>query len=283
MTLAPSAMYNNRVILHRFEESLAYWCELKQKLQEHAKSGTQLGDNKQTQITDVPLYTHSLLMEHFTHQENEVKSISSSAQFHLYKQAQYAIVALIDDQLLKNPPWKDDSWLNYLLENKLFYSRIAGQRLIGEIEKLVDVDATQKQITAQTKQLAYIYLSVLWQGFKGKLFNKEERLKELQSSLIQLTEYTPVNLNADRLLEQPYNFNSEEEEEEAENRRLAPISRWHRVVLFGIALYAIVSTGIWYGFTWDLKNTLENITHSDSKAVKKENSPAEQNKNKEVK
>lgn len=258
MTLAPTAKHTQRVILHCFEESLALWCDLKAKLHAHYHSGKNIAADDSNQITDIPLYIHGTLKDHFAQQEEQIRSISSTTQFAYYKQAQYAIVALIDDQLLQNPPWEKEDWLKHLLEDAMFESRIAGQRLISEIETLVEIDANKQQLSAHQQQLAYIYLSILWQGFKGKLYRNEERLKDLQLSLIQITEYLPANLNAKRLLEQPYNHTSnDQDDEEAENRRLAPITRWHRVVLFGFVIYALISSAIWFGFTWDLNKTLK--------------------------
>lgn len=45
-----------------------------------------------------------------------------------------------------------------------------------------------------------------------------------------------------------------------DNDRLAPVSRWHRVVLIAVIVYVLISTSTWFGLTWELNNLLDTFT-----------------------
>lgn len=281
MTVAPTAILNEQLILQIFEESLGYWCEFKSRIQKHTQNGKRLKHADGTEVTELARFIHRELSNHFKQQEQKVKSVSSGGQFIQYMQAQYAIVALIDDQLLQpgkeiwNGETKEqDKWFGFLLEKTLFQTRIAGDKLIARIEELVNKDSSADQVSSQVKQLAYIYLTIIWQGFKGKMYREQDtkRLNEIKAALIEISEYSPLKIkdNNNPLLEQPYpKYNLQNKDKnskkENDNSRLAPISRWHRVVLFAALFYVLASTGTWYSLTYQLNNLLDTFTEEQSK------------------
>lgn len=273
MKLNAMAQHHSLDILHHFEESLRYWSQLSIDLKDHKQGGTSLTKDNSVTIDNVPAFAHNLLKKHFMEKEAALRSTLIDAQFQLYKQTQYALIALIDDQLLQAPPWDDkDAWLSHMLEAELFKSRIAGQRLIDNIEDLINHRHFAEQQDTE-RQLAYVYLNVLWLGFKGRLFNNDAKLRELQLSLTQLTGFLPINLKSKRYLAQPYNYTTNDPDNENQpNRRLAPIGKWHKVVLISAIVYGVISTAVWYGFTWDLEHTLETyISDNSTKTIQDNN------------
>lgn len=276
MTVAPAAITHDQLILQTFEESLGYWCKLKQELCDHNHGGKKLTHTNGSKVAELSRFIHHELVNHFKQQEQKVKSVSSAGQFVHYQMAQYALIALIDDQLLQSGTaiWNDNNeereiWYDLLLEKYFFKTSIAGDKLIERIEKLVKKDTNSTHISGQVKQLAYIYLTIIWQGFKGRLHREskedEKRLAELKKSLIEISNYSPVDIKGNQgpLLKQPYPYYSLQNRNNAsdkdnDNARLAPIARWHRVVLFAALFFVLLSTGTWYSLTWSLENLLDS-------------------------
>lgn len=256
MSISPASIKHDQLILQAFEESLAYWDQLRVDVEEHFKTGSPLDKRENSDIADVPRYVHRKITEHLTEQEQRVKTIASSGQFIIYNQAQYALAALIDDQLLRTVAWPHQSlWLNMLLEKTLYSSRNAGHTLIQRIEDLVESDSTGKTISPQLKQLAYIYLSVFWQGFRGKLINNPNKLEHLLNALVEISDFDQVDLTHKHLFHQPY-LHTRNNEKAA---RLAPLSRWHRVTLIAVIIYFAVSSGIWGVLTMELSQQLHSV------------------------
>lgn len=226
MTAAPRGILSEQLILQSFEESLSYWCKLKVQIQKHADGSKRIKHADGTEVTELAHFIHRTLCDHFKQQEQKVKSVSSAGQLIHYLQAQYAIVALIDDQLLQpgDEIWRDQQqWFDFLLEKTLFKSRMAGDKLIDRIEELVTKDASANQVSHQIKQLAYIYLSIIWQGFKGKLYQKNDtkRLNELKSALIEISEYSTLNIKekSSPLLAQPYSQHNQKQKRQQQQKR----------------------------------------------------------------
>lgn len=261
MTSAPGAIKHERLILQVFEESLAYWCAMKADIDAYSAGEKQFTNQEGVAISDVPRHIHKELLDHFERQERKIKNIASAGQFVNYQQAQYAIVALIDDQLLKADTWSEHkNWLGYLLEESLFGTRNAGFKLIQRIEDLVESDSSVHQVTSQVKQLAYVYLMVIWLGFEGKLFNNLDKLQYFKTNLIEISGLNNVELGKKHLLDQPYQHTSDDKHVENDgSRRLAPISRWHRVTMITFLMFLMVSSVIWFGFTYELSEVLEEV------------------------
>ncbi len=261
MSVAPSTIKHGQLILQAFEESMSYWCALKNQVEEHFHLGNKLVNQDGSEILDIPRYVHKQLLEHLQLQQNKIRSIASSGQFIIYVQAQYALVALIDDQLLRMVRWPhQQDWLSLLLETSFFSSRNAGHKLIQRVEELIETDNVGHQVSPPVKQLAYVYLCVFWQGFKGKLFNNPSKLEYLRKALTEICEFEAIDLTQKHLLSQPYQYNRNNEQA----GRLAPISKWHRVTMIAVIIYLLLSTGLWGVLTKDLSDRLQEVTQSSS-------------------
>lgn len=256
MSISPSSIKHGQLLLQAFEESLAFWNQLRVDVEEHFKNGTPLDSNDGKEVNDVPRFIHRMVVDHLAQQEQRVKTIASSGQYIIYIQAQYALSALIDDQLLRSVAWPHQSiWLNMLLEKTLYSSRNAGHTLIQRVEELVETDATGKTLSPQIKQLAYIYLTVFWQGFRGKLINNPSKLEHLMSALAEISGLNQVDLTHKHLFHQPY-LHTRNNDKAA---RLAPLSKWHRVTLIAFIIYIAVSSGIWGILTMELSQELNTV------------------------
>lgn len=256
MSSSPTSIKHGQLILQAFEQSLAFWHALRTDVEAHFEKGTNLSPDSSRDITDVPRHVHRLITEHLASQEQAVKTVASSGQYIIYLQAQYALVALIDDQLLRSVQWPHrQEWLQLLLEKTMYASRNAGHTLIVRVEELIELDANGKSASAQTKQLAYIYQAVFWLGFRGKLLNNPSKLDHLCNALNEISDFNHVDLNHKHLFHQAY-LHTRNNDKAA---RLAPLSKWHRVTLIAIIIYLAVSSGVWGVLTMDLSQQLNDV------------------------
>lgn len=257
MSVSPSTIKHGQLILQAFEESISFWCALKADVERHFDDEKRIVNSEGVEVTDVPRHVHRQLLSFLNSQHERVKTIASSGQYIVYVQAQYAIVALIDDQLLRMVRWPhQNEWLHLLLEKTLFSSRNAGHKLIQRVEDLIDSDNKGQQMSPTMKQLAYVYLCVFWQGFRGRLFNNPGKLEFIRSALTEISEHDAIDLGQKHLISQPYLHNRNNDQP----GRLAPISRWHRITLVAFFIYLVVSTGLWVVLTMELDEELEEAT-----------------------
>lgn len=257
MSASPTSIQHAQLILQAFEESLSFWCQLRDDVEAHFNNEKRLTGNDGVEVLDVPRHVHRKMTEHLSNQQQRIKTIASSGQFVIYVQAQYALVALVDDQLLRMVKWPhQNEWLTMLLEKTMFSSRNAGHKLIQRVEELVENDAVGKTVSPQIKQLAYIYVCVFWQGFKGKLFNNPGKIEHFVNALTEISDFGAVDLSHKHLFHQPYLHNKNNDKA----GRLAPISKWHRVTLIAFILYIVASTGVWSFLTMELSQELEAVT-----------------------
>jgi type VI secretion system protein ImpK len=83
----------------------------------------------------------------------------------LYREAQYLMAALADEVLLHRLDWDGrDLWTDHLLENALFGTQVAGERVFDRLESIL---AEGGRIQPE---LASIYLATLSLGFRGRLW-----------------------------------------------------------------------------------------------------------------
>lgn len=96
---------------------------------------------------------------------------SGASGLNLYREAQYAMVALADEIFMSGMldwPGKAD-WNGYPLEMAFFNTRSAGQQLFDRIEKVL------ARRDPGERDLAEIYFNVISLGFRGKYFVGRQR------------------------------------------------------------------------------------------------------------
>lgn len=270
MATAPTLHKNGMSLLQAFEAALTFWCHLKADLQDDEKT---LKHEDGTLVADVPKYLFKEINAFITQQQKVMgEPCHTQAQSH-YCQMVYAVVALIDDQLLnhelnllKEPNNHASIWHDFLIERAVFGSAKAGTSVIESMERLIATNREVKVPSKDDSMLAYVYLSLIWQGFRGKLFrdSQKQKLQDIKLALIALCEYRALDIKDKNtpLITQAFGTCTLKPQpgKELGGERLAPIARWHRVVLFGFAALLLISTGLWYGLTYHLEQTLK--THS---------------------
>lgn len=93
------------------------------------------------------------------------------------REAHYVMAALADDVFLYELDWPGrGAWRENVLENRVFGTRYAGERIFDRIEKLLNT-RNRREI-----ELAPVYLLALSLGFKGRMRFEDEGGKEKDSS-----------------------------------------------------------------------------------------------------
>lgn len=83
----------------------------------------------------------------------------------LYREAQYLMAALADEVLLHRLDWDGrDLWTDHLLENALFGTQVAGEKVFDRLEVILGEGGRIHP------DLASIYLATLSLGFRGRLW-----------------------------------------------------------------------------------------------------------------
>lgn len=95
-------------------------------------------------------------------QRDEARRLSDR-QAALLRDAQYVLCALADDMLLHDEDWEARLlWREELLENRMFGTRIAGERFFDRAERIAGLAERDGQ------ELAPVYLLALCLGFRGR-------------------------------------------------------------------------------------------------------------------
>ncbi|ATB28912.1 hypothetical protein MEBOL_002361 [Melittangium boletus DSM 14713] len=157
-----------------------------------------------------------------------------SLQERQLEQCRY-VLATFADELLVNTPWYGrDAWREGLLEDVLFGTHHAGERIFEDVQRLLrDRDPTQAE-------MADVYLLALALGFQGRYrdHGEEALLHELQRQLFVLAHQRQPEPDAPsrRLMPQAYAHTLDERTD----RRLAP--RWPWAAAIGATLLVFVSS-----------------------------------------
>lgn len=85
-----------------------------------------------------------------------------------YREAQYLMAALADETLLQGDEWLGrEYWMDNLLELSLFGTRVAGERVFQNLDRLLT------DSTADPDMLA-LYLAILSLGFRGRYWRPQD-------------------------------------------------------------------------------------------------------------
>lgn len=85
-----------------------------------------------------------------------------------YREAQYLMAALADEILLQEKEWQGrEYWMDNLLELSLFGSRVAGERVFQNLDRLLADPMPDPEMLA-------LYLCVLSLGFRGRYWRPQD-------------------------------------------------------------------------------------------------------------
>jgi type VI secretion system protein ImpK len=188
---------------------------------------------------------HERLLEQLRAQQSAVEHDGAPDECALYRDAQYAMAALADEQLLLEVRWSGRAeWLGLMLEVALFDTHVAGVGFYRVIDRLL---ATQAP-TLMHAELGLVLLAVLELGFRGALRGDREaqtlarRRLELAAFVRGVRGYRATG----RAFEQAYEHTVRLPSPETASSRLAPLSPWYYAARIALAAYLVVSGVIWF-------------------------------------
>lgn len=157
-----------------------------------------------------------------------------SLQERQLEQCRYVLTSFADELLVNTPWYGREAWREGLLEDVLFGTHHAGERIFTDIQRLLqDRDPTQADMAA-------VYLLALALGFQGRYRDQGEELhlREVQRQLFVLAYQRPPEPDAPshRLLPQAYAHTLDDRAD----RRLSP--RWPWVAAIVAVLLVLVPT-----------------------------------------
>lgn len=200
------------------------------------------GDARPAQLA--PEAIHERLRDRLRAQEATAREDGMPEQADLYRDAQYAMAALADEQLLLELDWPGRAgWLNLTLESALFDTRMAGVRFYRLIDRLLVVPVP----TQGHAELGLVLLGALQAGFRGELRGADEaqRLIERRHDLVKFVREVRADQPGRHAFEQAYEHTIGPTAPEPSDRRLAPLSPWFNAARIGIAAYLAVAGAIW--------------------------------------
>jgi type VI secretion system protein ImpK len=157
----------------------------------------------------------------------------------LHREAQYVMCAVADETLLHLDWWGRGGWAAHLLEQRLFGTSVAGERIFTRIDELLrDREATRRDLAA-------VYLMALSLDFQGRyrgtagVTRVEAYRRELFAFVFR--RHPSLSRGERRLFPQAY---------ENTLRDRAPVppggpGRWMGILAAVAALYLLLSTLLW--------------------------------------
>jgi type VI secretion system protein ImpK len=172
----------------------------------------------------------------------------------VYRQAQFAMVALADEIFLHTDWAGREAWQSNLLESKLFGSHRAGELVFTRIDELLrDRDPV-------FLELATVYLNVLSLGFEGRHRGREEGPLELASYRRRLFQFVcnrepELYQGTGRLVPEAYTSTLDR----GAARRLPYLRRWLYAAAGVVAAWLVAAHLVWRHLIADLEPLLERI------------------------
>ncbi|WGS52880.1 DotU family type IV/VI secretion system protein [Paraburkholderia sp. D15] len=188
---------------------------------------------------------HARLVESLREQYSSVQRDCTPDQLQIYRDAQYAMAALADEQLLLEVRWAGcGEWLDLMLETALFDTRHAGVRFYRLIDSLLAV-AQPSQAHAE---LGLVLLGALEVGFRGALRGDSEApaLAARRADLVKFVTDVRGDDAGGHAFEQAYEHTIGPREPEPASCRLAPLSPWFNAARLALVAYLLVSAAIWF-------------------------------------
>lgn len=174
---------------------------------------------------------------------------SSRADMKLLGLAQFVMAAVADETFLLELQWAGrDTWLEVLLERRLFQSQSAGTRFFELARQLTQ----SHQRSEQLQDAAAVFLLALQLGFKGMLRGDENQpaLQAFRHQLYRYAEPAPLGHATQPAFPEAYAHR----ETGRADARLAPLSRWWVAAQVALAAYLAVSTLVWLAAMWQFEH-----------------------------
>lgn len=236
-TAAPNA--NDFMLLDMFLSAYEAIRDIRDGLEQGDDS---LGEGDQDHRLDALSQQLKTKIEHATQVSDQSEHLQAAVA-----RLRYALVALVDEQLVYNVhSLRDQVWTQYLVEEQFYGTSLAGRDLLVAMDTLADEVWSEVLIS----QVALIYMMVLQLGFRGELREEDDRIRQKYAALKELI--VGEEHSADiptQAFAQAYAHNIEVETPE----RLAPLSRWTKYMLLLTGLYLASAYGVWVVLLQDFK------------------------------
>jgi type VI secretion system protein ImpK len=174
-------------------------------------------------------------------QWQEVARTGTAGELKAHRIALYAMAALADELFILEVDWSGrESWLEVLLEFKLFRSRNAGTRFFDIVDQLL---ATRNRGTLHF-DLAAVLLLALQLGFKGRFRGPagEEALRDIRQRLFRVVERGHVR----RRLRPAFPQAWKQLLSGGVPARLAPLTPWYVAAGVTLLAYLLISSALWF-------------------------------------
>lgn len=159
--------------------------------------------------------------------------------FDINQEAQYVMAALADEFLLGFDWHGRSAWTSCLIEEALFGSRLAGDRIFERIDELLRTKDPAR------RDLALVYLLALSLGFQGRYRGSDcsARMQAYQASLYRFRfgrDPDPADRSR-QISPQSYAFTIGD----AEPQRMPHIGRWVTILIVSIVVQLGISQLVW--------------------------------------
>lgn len=209
----------------------------------HGLAGLPAGRPVPPELT--PAAVHARLLEALREQYSTVQRDCTPDQRDVYRDAQYAMAALADEQLLLEVRWAGSGeWLDLMLESALFDTRNAGVRFYRLIDSLLAVPLP----TQAHAELGLVLLGAIEVGFRGALRGSHEKaaLAARRDELVKFVTDVRGDQADAHAFEQAYEHTVGPKVPEPASSRLAPLSPWFNAARLAALAYLLVSGAIWF-------------------------------------
>lgn len=173
----------------------------------------------------------------------------------------YVMAAVADEVLLHGPAWPgQDLWSTTLLEEALYGSRIAGERIFRTAS---DLSAGQSSRPA----IAVSILLALMLGFRGRYYGTDDHgeiaaLKERLFGLIFHLPY-PVEIDFQTLLSE----GATRPLDQPSLRRLPLLRPWLIAILLLVTVYIAISDALWRSAVSPILSTAQSIIQTGTEFI----------------
>lgn len=244
--------FNTSIFMQNFQEF--YYEVLRQKekaLRTFESDVTEEKNNHlETAVQEIQKNLHHILESHSMQASKNTAGITAS----YFRDAQYVMVALVDEIFL-NMEWVGARvWRRSLLEGQVFQTQIAGEQFFNRLETLLNSNDPTRP------ELAQVYLTALSLGFKGR-YNEaadEEKIDQYREKLYVLIKGKRNELyypGRKRLSEEPYSYTMTEQP----GRGLPDLKVWISTLASVVVVYVFISYVIWHNLAHEMGDALSEI------------------------
>jgi type VI secretion system protein ImpK len=240
-------------LLSRFAEFFEELCRIKQAIAD-GRLGAVLTVGDETPPTepgDLASRVSARLAGVLHAQWMEVSRTGTAEEMKAHRMALYVMTALADELFILEIDWPGrESWLNVLLEYKLFRSRNAGTRVFDIADRLL---ATHDHGTLHV-DLAAVLVLALQLGFRGQYRGGEGAvlLEDMRERLFRVVAHDhPPQTHGPAFPQAVQHLQSG-----GKAMRLAPLTPWFAATGIALLAYLVVSTALWFQLIEPLQRSM---------------------------